>query len=310
MSCYVTAGCTDGCVYVWDTAVSDNKPIHVLRHGEPIDEYRGDREREDVGVKFTAWGTSLDRFYTGSSDGVVKVWNVRSRGKPPSRKIFEAPAPITAGMFSADKSKLIVGDASGRVFFLSVDEEEQKPGSFLQVRLPDSAELKTIRRPIPVILHPEPPPPSHDAEGRPIVAETGASRGRAYLANLHLRRHPNPTIGVVQGPRYAETGLFRREAHFLEDPAQPLLARWEVMQQEAVKEFSGGRRRDQFMALRPVKDMVGLETLHARNRARGLEVEELPEETRLALEREGVDFELMEEYVVEYEEMPRVEEEE
>ncbi|KAL2019442.1 hypothetical protein VTK56DRAFT_9647 [Thermocarpiscus australiensis] len=304
--CYVTAGCTDGCTYVWDTA-GDDKPFLVLRHGEPIDEYRGDREREDSGVKFTAWGTTPDRFYTGSSDGVVKVWNIRSLGKPLVRHLLEAPAPITYGMFSPDRSKLVVGDASGRVFLLSVDEEEQKPASFVQIQLPGSR-AKTIRRPTPIIRHPEPPPPSHDAQGRPIVLETGASRGHAYLHSQQLKRHPNPTIGVVQGPRYAETGLFRREAHFMEDPSQPLLASWEVQQQDGAERFQG-RGRNQFVALRPIRALTGLESLHSKNRSLDLDVDSLPEQTRRDLEGEGVNFEMLADYILEYEEMPLFEKE-
>ncbi|PHH63472.1 hypothetical protein CDD80_1217 [Ophiocordyceps camponoti-rufipedis] len=69
---YVTAGCTDGIVYVWDTAQGDD-PLHLLRHGDPLDDFSYDREKEDTGVKFTAWGSTPDRFYTGSSDGVVKA---------------------------------------------------------------------------------------------------------------------------------------------------------------------------------------------------------------------------------------------
>lgn len=303
---YVTAGCTDGNTYVWDTALGD-KPIHVLRHGEPIDEYRGDREREDVGIKFTAWGTTPDRFYTGSSDGVVRVWNVRSQGEPHVRNLLEAPAPITSGMFSPDRSRLVVGDASGRVFMLSVDEEEQRPPPFVQLKLPGTRGLKTVRRPIPIIRHLEPPPPSHDAAGRPIESESGSARGHVYLERLQLERHPNPTVGVVQGLYYADTGLFRREAHLYEDPSQPLLACWEVRQQEALKGFLG-RRRDQFMALRLVKEVKTLENLHSKNIELDLDLGSLSEETRLSLKGEGVDFGLMIDYIFDYEEMPYVEE--
>ena len=287
--CYVTAGCTDGCAYVWDTALSD-KPVHVLRHGEPIDEYRGDREREDVGVKFTAWGTTPDRFYTGSSDGVVKVWNVRSENKPLVRNLLKTTAPITTGMFSPERTKLVIGDASGSVFMLSVDEQDQKPLRFMHLRNPDSGKSRTVRCPTPVIPHPEPPPPTGAAvEPAEVIA-------RAYLETFQLERCPNPTIGVVQGPRYADTGLFRREAHFNGDPAQPLLASWEVQQQEASRGFSGGRR-DRLLPLRPIKKLESLESLHLRNISVDLDVEGLPEETRQRLQREGVDFELMADYV-------------
>ncbi|KAL2258007.1 hypothetical protein VTK26DRAFT_8848 [Humicola hyalothermophila] len=302
--CYVTAGCTDGCTYVWDTARGD-KPIHVLRHGEPIDEYRGDREREDVGVKFTAWGTSPDRFYTGSSDGVVKVWNVRSSGKPLLvRDLLKTSAPITAGMFSPDKSRLVVGDASGSVFMLSLHEEDEKFSPHREVKLPGAKGMR-VRRPTPILRHPEPPPPTHDAAGRPIVPETGVALARAYLEKLQLERHPNPTVGAVQGPRYAETGLFRREFHFEMDPAQPLLARHEREQQEAVKGLRGGRIWEPALPLRPVKKeaagAAGLESLHASNVDRDLDLEGLGEEVRASLKAEGVDFELMVDYVLEEE---------
>jgi hypothetical protein len=284
---------------VWDTAISD-KPIHILRHGEPIDEYRGDREREDVGVKFTAWGTTPDRFYTGSSDGVVKVWNVRSRGKPLVRNLLEAPAPITAGMFCPNKSRLVVGDASGRVFMLSINEEKEQPASIMKIPLPGGKGFRTIQRPTAIIPHPDPPPPTCNAEGLPAMEETGPALARAYLHTQQLERHPNPTIGIVQGPRYAETGLFRPEMHFNEDPAQPLLARWEAMQQEAWKPSRpfGSKRRDQGIAIRPLKEVASLGRLHKRNIDLDLDVEALSQETRLSLWRERVDFELMGDYLL------------
>ncbi|KAJ4307118.1 hypothetical protein N0V88_000495 [Collariella sp. IMI 366227] len=182
---YVTAGCTDGNTYVWDTARGD-KPIHVLHHGAPIDEYRGDREREDVGVKFTAWGTTPDRFYTGSSDGVVKVWNVRSLERPLVRNLLEAPAPITAGMFCPDKSRLVVGDASGRVFLFSVDEEKHQPTLTMNIPDPRSTTgFRTLHRPPAITPHPDPLPPTHDAEGNPSYQNRPLHRSR-------LPRQPPP----------------------------------------------------------------------------------------------------------------------
>ncbi|KAF7535909.1 hypothetical protein G7Z17_g13121 [Cylindrodendrum hubeiense] len=129
---YVTAACTDGNVYVWDTAQGD-KPIHILEHGYPLEEFYDDREREDTGVKFTAWGSSPDRFYTGSSDGKVKVWDVRNRRKPLVRTLLEAPGPISFGTFSPDRTKLAVGDATGRVFILSIDKRDEPESHFVKI---------------------------------------------------------------------------------------------------------------------------------------------------------------------------------
>ncbi|EAA27042.3 defective in DNA methylation-9 protein [Neurospora crassa OR74A] len=180
-SCYITAGCTDGITYVWDTAQGD-KPIHTLRHGEPIEEFRGDREHEDVGVKFTAWGRTLDRFYTGSSDGVVKVWNL-----------------------------------------------------------------------------------------------------------------PDRTLGVVQGPNYVETGLYRREAHLDEDPRLPLKASFNGLQQETRRQFSEGVRR-YLSPLRSItkESFLKAKEAHFTNLPLDFSVDLLEEETKQALEAEGVDWQLNE----------------
>ncbi|KAK5661499.1 hypothetical protein OQA88_11403 [Cercophora sp. LCS_1] len=281
--CYVTAGCTDGNTYVWDTARGD-RPILVLRHGESVEPLSGDRESEDVGVKFTAWGTTLDRFYTGSSDGLVKVWNIRSVDKPLVRTLLEAPAPISCGMFSPDKTKLVIGDASGRVFMLSIDEEDTVPPVYRAVKLPNGT-TRTVREPLSVKLHDDLPPPSYDAEGTPLEPTTGVLRGQAYLQNGQLQRHPNPTIGVVQGPRYVETGLFRAEAHFENDITQPLLAEWEVKQKDA-RAFSG---RAQAKGLRPVRDNGFLAAVHNENRAVDFNLDQLDWET---LQAEGPIMEL------------------
>ncbi|KAJ4390449.1 hypothetical protein N0V85_007208 [Neurospora sp. IMI 360204] len=296
-SCYITAGCTDGNTYVWDTAQGD-KPIHILRHGEPIEELRGDREHEDVGVKFTAWGRTLDRFYTGSSDGVVKVWNVRSRD-PLVRDLLEVPAPVSCGMFSPDKSRLAIGDASGRVFFLSLNEQDEGDHNdrtlFMHMKIPGQKLPKRIRRPQSIIPHPEPEAPTYDAQGQLLDSESGISRGRSYLAKLQLQQLPDRTLGVVQGPNYVETGLFRREAHLDEDPRLPLKAKFYASQQETKRLYSEGVRR-YLSPLRPVTEesFSTAKEVHFTNLPLDFSVDLLEEETKQALEAEGVDWQLNE----------------
>ncbi|PHH80394.1 hypothetical protein CDD83_3764 [Cordyceps sp. RAO-2017] len=240
---YVTAGCTDGRTYVWDTAQGDH-PVHILQHGYPLDDYSYDREKEDTGVKFTAWGTTPDRLYTGSSDGVVKVWNVRNE-RPFVRNLLEAPGPISIGAFSPDYSQLAIGDATGRLFLLSLDERDQHGANF--TTLPGTN--RRIRRPKPFIPHPEPPPPpgngeadadESDAEGDSELVSAYARR--RYLDSGQLVLHRNPVVGAVQGPAYASTGLFRREAHLGEEPTAPLLTEYERLQRES-EHASGARRR-------------------------------------------------------------------
>jgi hypothetical protein len=207
-------------------------------------------------------------------------------------------------MFCPDKTRLVVGDASGRVFMFSVQEEKEQLMSSTKVPLPGTGGFRTIQRPPAIIPHPDPPAPTHDAEGRPIVSESGPVIGRGYLESRHLERHFDPTIGVVQGPRYAETGLFRREMHFNEDPNMPLLAQWEAVQQEACKpswRFMS-RRRDQRNVHKPLKEVENLEERHIRNKGLDLDIEALAAETRLSLYRDGVDLELGDDYLLEEEE--------
>ncbi|KAK4216256.1 Rik1-associated factor 1 [Rhypophila decipiens] len=294
--CYISAACTDGKVYMWDTARGD-RPIHVLRHDEPIDEYRGDREREDVGVKFTAWGNTPDRFYTGSSDGVVKVWNIRSHEKPLVRDLLEAPGPITCGLFSPDRSKLVVGDATGRVFLLSLDapDDDAKKSAFTTLRLPNGT-TKVVRPPKSIIYHKEPPTPEYNADGslaEPEDSKAVVARANEYLANQQLMVHPANRHWVVQGPRYAELGFYRRDWHDKDDPDEPLLARWQMTQEDDNKRIraTGGRRRQQLLNI-PVEDPLALEWHSLNNRASVslLDVDTLPEETKKLLIQDGVDL--------------------
>jgi len=291
--CYVTAGCTDGNVYVWDTAQGD-RPIHVLSHGKSVEELGAGREGEDTGVRFTGWGTTLDRFYTGSSDGVVKVWNVRSLGNPLVRNLMEVPAPVSNGMFSPDKTKLLIGDASGKIFLLSVDGEDIQKSCYERFELPGGG-FKTIRRPIPIVRHPEPPPPP----GYHIETDSPWSR---FLQTLQLRLHPNPTIGAVQGPCYADTNLFCVEGHFNRQPAEPLLAKWEAQQQESIK-APVGSLRTRFPPQRPVRGYEALAARHLQNLSFDLDVTALSLETKAELEAAGAVFEPVGGYDFAYEEM-------
>lgn len=226
---YVTAGCTDGKTYVWDTALGD-KPVHVLAHGPPLEGIRINDAEDDTGVKFTAWGASLDRFYTGSSDGVVKVWNVRSGKRVKGKVILEASAQISFGAFSPDRSRLVVGDASGRVFVLSVDELDGKPP--VLVKLPGALGGNKRRMPTEVKQHEAPPPPPG------TVNMSGIRAARDFLAARQLRDTGDPTIGVVKDVNYASTGLFLREFHFEHDPMQELFAQHTVYQLEDIKIYS------------------------------------------------------------------------
>ncbi|KIH91548.1 hypothetical protein SPBR_01211 [Sporothrix brasiliensis 5110] len=373
---YVAAGCTNGHTYVWDTSQGDY-PIYDLGHDACIEEQAGEKiSVEDTGVKFVAWGETPDRLYTGSSDGAVKVWNIRTHGgsrlSPAVRNLLQCPAPVSFGAFSPDKSKLAIGDASGRVSLLSVEdgvEEDDEDGSFLSdeeeqeddfagtKKTPQAARvngnlqhshpahLAFKHHPPEVIRHATPPPPSSPpptAGQNPLqqtppsaaaitstattTATATAANGdeedenvaiatsRAFLSSGQLVIVPDPTVGAVKGPNYADTNLFCTEYHQDKRPELPLLAEYERVQQENQPRAntSPSRQRalrsvypdvapatifgssasgvsvlgapDPLQALQRQNTIRRVQVLHARNIACDLDVNSLPVETREALE--------------------------
>ncbi|CAJ2511526.1 Uu.00g071510.m01.CDS01 [Anthostomella pinea] len=291
---YVAASCTDGKVYVWDSAGSD-RPMCVLEHGEPVEELMGERDMEDVGVKFAAWGTSSDRLYTGSSDGVVKVWNIRHGRGVHVKDLIEVAAPITAGAFSPDFTRLAIGDGSGRVYLMALEETETEEqtrstavsSGFLTLQV--NGRQRAVRRPRPFIPHAELPHPDDLTDSSKPRLEIGQARAREYLDHGELVRHPDATIGVVRGANYAETGLFREEAHLNGDATEPLLSGFENQQQENQK-FS---RTQRFSRQRTVDDeAVGkFQGLHAQNYGLNFSKYDLDLSSRVQLEKEGVELE-------------------
>ncbi|KAF4123727.1 WD40 repeat [Geosmithia morbida] len=275
---YVTAACTDGRVYVWDTAQPD-APLHVLQHGSSLDGFDKDREDRDTGVKFTAWGASLDRLYTGSSDGVVKVWNVRHARRPLVRTLLEAPAPISSGAFSPDLSRLAIGDATGRVFILSTNRADEPASHRLAVPGPPAppgvphhrVSRRRRRRPVPFTPHrePDPPPPLPGAAAGDLGdPDSIAVYARdTYLSPRRLVPTGNPVVGMVQGPNYASTGLYCREAHEDDDPARPLLSHWDRMQRRSVMADRGPGRRA-MRRLRPQQQQQQQQDVRERERER------------------------------------------
>ncbi|KAK8107716.1 uncharacterized protein PG998_009729 [Apiospora kogelbergensis] len=273
---YVAAGCTDGNVYVWDTAE------------------RG----EDVGVKFVEWASSTDRLYTGSSDGVVKVWDIRQGRAVLVRDLIECAGPVTFGAFSPDQTQLAVGDGSGRVYLLSLDEgerEEVKPiatatTGLWSVQL--DGQQKNFRRPRPFIPHAEVPPPAS------APAHTDAVIGNEYLEQQVLQLHPDRTIGAVQGPNYAACGFYRVEAHVNGDPSQPLLEDIERKQQHSAKNSSSENPQQGTITrvrgvMKNYSSFAATRENHWRNSLLDLDVAGLEEGVKAELDIAEPDFDLM-----------------
>ena len=88
------------------------------------------REKADVGVRFAQWGESTDRFYTGSSDGFVKVWNIKLAAENVLvRDLVQIDAGVMCGAFTTDYSRLLLGDAAGGIHLHSIqsldDDDDQ-----------------------------------------------------------------------------------------------------------------------------------------------------------------------------------------
>ncbi|KAL8975132.1 MAG: hypothetical protein Q9197_000646 [Variospora fuerteventurae] len=125
---YVTAGCTDGTVYVWDYRWPDNT-MHKLSHGQPLQELAPNdeelpsiehRERVDAGVMLSVWGKGASLFYSGSSDGVIKAWDIlRAPEDVWVKDIAHLPAGVQSGALSPDGVNMLVGDAVGGIHILS-----------------------------------------------------------------------------------------------------------------------------------------------------------------------------------------------
>ena len=111
----VTAGCTDSRSYVWDWRWPQ-EPVHKLNHGHSIMP-SGER---DTGVMMSMWGPGASLYYTGSSDGSVRAWDVRRHPNDVHvHTVAQLDAGIQSGTFSPDGTHLLLGDATGQVHVLS-----------------------------------------------------------------------------------------------------------------------------------------------------------------------------------------------
>ena len=185
----VTAGCTDGVSYVWDFR-RPNQPLHQLKHGRPLVDLDHTRKREeaDTGVMLSLWGPGGSLFYTGSSDGVIKAWDVRRHPKDVLiSNIANYDVSIQSGAFSPDGNNLLVGDAEGGIHILS----SAPCGPRSNIRSAD-AYIDLVRAP--------------DGSGLKIDQQDdnpgteGIEAAKSLIESGQLQYHKE--LGVGQGPNY------------------------------------------------------------------------------------------------------------
>ncbi|KAH7089549.1 Rik1-associated factor 1 [Paraphoma chrysanthemicola] len=192
----IAAGCTDGRVYVWDMRRPDH-PLRTLAHGPSLMPLQDGihHERTDTGIRFLSWGDTSTRLYSGSSDGVVKVWDVtRSEEETFVKDLITLDSGIMAGAFTSDHSRLLLGEVNGSVNVLDVGRDD--------CTLKDAEKLRYI------------PYAGADYEddlvsGEPSVEEdvvdSGVTASMQLLQSQQLQVVPMgtfPVWQVVQGPYY------------------------------------------------------------------------------------------------------------
>jgi len=124
----ITIGCTDGRVYIWDLRNPD-QILHSFAHGKSLVELDQGQAVEaiDTGIRFVQWGESQRNLFSGSSDGVVALWNPYvSPEDAYVRKVVQLGSSIMSGAFSPDYSNLLLGEEDGTVTVLSVGCEDTR----------------------------------------------------------------------------------------------------------------------------------------------------------------------------------------
>ncbi|KAF2203302.1 WD40 repeat-like protein [Delitschia confertaspora ATCC 74209] len=185
------AGCTDGSAYVWDVRKPDSF-LYKLSHGKPLMQLDENQPREvtDTGIRFCSWGENSTRLFTGSSDGVVKIWDVaRATDDVFIKDIATFDSGVMSGAFSPDKSRLVVGEVNGSVNVLEVGRDDCSVKNTERLRYVAYEDLD----------EPDTPFPSRaDAESGKAIAEEMLKSGQMVLRPMGGL----PVYQAVQGPNY------------------------------------------------------------------------------------------------------------
>jgi hypothetical protein len=226
----------------------------------------------------------------------LKAWDIkRPAGKAFVRNILTVAGGITAGAFSADGSRLLIGDATGKAHLLKFDDdgfgeeqEKAKPVTVGSRGLLETGGIlpSNIRRPKLIIPHPEPDSPAGSETVGSFNEESGPELGHNFLEEGQITQHSSKAIGAVQGPNYLELGLFRLEAHEDEDCEKPLLPEWQAKQLEAIHQERGKELK---LPTFPKKLSPNV-AQHKHNINLDFNFETLTLETREELEKDQVDL--------------------
>jgi ribosomal protein L37AE/L43A len=198
----IAAGCTDGRSYTWDLRMP-NRVLYTLSHGKSLMPLQDgvSHERTDTGVRFLSWGQNARRLYSGSSDGVVKVWDVtQSQEDFYIKDLITTNSGIMSGAFTADYSKLVLGEVNGTANVLEAGRDD------VAVKDADKFTYHPYEHGYDdyeddensadaMVIDPPPPEPT----------DIAATEARKWLETGQLRLVPMgglPKQQVIQGPNY------------------------------------------------------------------------------------------------------------
>ena len=216
----LSAACTDGNTYVWDTRNLDT-PLHVLSHGRNVSEH--DTELTDTGVRVLQWGRHRSELFTGSSDGVLNQWDIfQATTNTLTKEVVSTGNELMCGKLSPDKNSFFLGDASGSLQILSRSPTLSKEH-------PEDIDFVYAGR----------TPTSTSSEQTDTNTEGWGGREAAQelLETGQIALYPGSIVG--QGPNYS--GPYAAWARAPASPDEdlkdvPLLPKYRFIQTEAVKQ--------------------------------------------------------------------------
>jgi hypothetical protein len=257
---------------------------------------------------------------------MVKAWNIKApQGRAFVRNVLSLAGAIISGAFSKEFSKLLIGDATGKVHLMSINDSDLEGGPIagklmnssseensgksttengsnaeikLQQLLQQKSSLlsKNIKRPNVVIPHKEPPPPK-GFEINQQKKQTSKDIAQDYLDKAWLEQRPG--LGVFQGENYRETGWYDLKAHEDGDKDRPLLPEFHEDQQFVMRKKS----RLGFELLPQVKSSNTKK--HQENMKLDIDFSRMSLETKEVLNKEGAEIEGDFSHTYNYELLPK-----
>lgn len=155
---------------------------------------------EDTGVTFAQWGPYHDRFYTGSSDGIVKEWDITA-ANPFLRDIAKVDTQIMSAAFSPSWDELIVGECSGTATLFSTRGDEGVVPATVDVDWTEDLTMMSPEEDMPVAVDVV----GSDTADVPEAEDSGVRLARQLVAE--------GKVWIRQGYAWAvdDTGIFDDE---------------------------------------------------------------------------------------------------